>query len=92
MRLLGLILVMVMMSESSHAKRDFNKCVDIQKEMNFQLAEYSDYYLLRSQNPTGKRDDGSFYPTDGYRSVTQMMEGLLTSATQFATIYNAKCK
>ena len=93
MRFLGLILGMMMISTPSQSEtRNFLNCIDIQKEMDTQLASYSDYYLMRSKIPTGKRDDGSFYPMDDYRSITQMMKTFLTSATQFATIYNAKCK
>ena len=93
MRLLGLILGMMMISTPSQSERlNLLRCNDIEKEMVANLAEYTVYHSLRSKIPTGQRDDGSFYPMDEYRSLTQRLDKYLTKASQFATIYNAKCK
>ena len=87
MRSLVFILIIMVVSTSSHssAKMNFTSCSDILLLMNHHLRLVSNDYETRSQLDPQKHKEG-------FMMMSKSLERNLDTATKWATIYNAKYK
>ena len=90
MRLLGLILGMVMVTGTAHAESHLINCNEIKKTIDEYLMLYSvESKFLGKQVTTMSEGVAKDVIIDIH---TKSSEKALTAASQFATIYIAKCK